>query len=347
MNEERTPPAQDDVDCVASYVEAITELQAEPFFASDEPRTISSQGDKHTYRIGNRFYFRSALITFRRIWMKGDAENFDHVCNVLTKFGTRLENINVQMARGLVRGEMNGTVKFPRPLGITASKLIDLWLNSVFAHSGLRGREKSRHEFDEMVRKHGQGAMEFAFRHLVWIIGLQYAGLGEIARSMLSEWQVQYALTPSFSLGSAFGTKHKERTKDGDLIVRQSSSQFFSEGTYEQQFSRVLGRHRFGNLKSALETLGFSTRELLKLVLKYEDYAEIVSQSIYDFRVVDPLPADAIYHKGLRFQAGLYDQKSRVTSRLEASYDDVVTDRVGLALLNQSLSEFRSQLMKE
>ena len=340
-------PTQDDVDCIASYVEAIAELEAEPFYASDEPRTVSSHGDKHTYRIGDRFYFRSALITFRRIWMKGDAENFDHICNILVKFGTALDKINVQMARGLVRGEINRMVKYPRDLGITAGELINLWLNSVFAHSGLRGREKSRHQFDELVQKHGQGAMEFAFRQSVWIIGLQYSGLAEIARSRLSEWNRQYAIAPSFSLGSAFGTKHKERTKDGDLIIRQSSSKFFSEETYEQRFSRVLARSRFYNLKSALETLGFSTLELLKLVLKYADYSEIVSHSIYDLNVVDHMPDDAAYHHGLRSQMGLYDQKSRATSRLEASYDAVTTDTLGLRMLNEALGELRLQLTAE
>ena len=340
-------PTQEEVDCVASYVEATAELKAEPFYASDEPRTISSHGEKHTYRIGDRFHFRSALITFRRIWMKGDAENFEHVCNILIKHGTPVERLNVQFARGLVRGETNRTVGFPRPLGIKSSKLVDLWLNSVFAHSGLRGQDKSRHEFDEMVEKHGQGAMEFAFRHSVWIIGLQYAGLGEIASSMLARWRKEHNLVPSFTVGSAFGTKLKERTKNGDLIIRQSSSQFFSEETYEQQFERVLGRSKFGNLKSALGALGFTTRELLKLVLKYDDYAKIVGQSIYEFRLVEAMPVEAVYHSGLRFQAGLYDHTSKTVSRLEASDDEIVTDAAGLALINNLLQTFKTELTRE
>ena len=77
-------PSQEEIDSVASYILAVDELKDEPFFSRDEPRTISSMGTKYqSFRLGDRFHFRSALITFRRIWMKGDAENFDRVCNIL------------------------------------------------------------------------------------------------------------------------------------------------------------------------------------------------------------------------------------------------------------------------
>jgi hypothetical protein len=78
-------PIQEEVDSIASYIEAVTELQTEPFFSRDEPRSIAGSGDKFTYRLGDRFHFRSALITFRRMGA-GSPENFDHVCNLMWKY---------------------------------------------------------------------------------------------------------------------------------------------------------------------------------------------------------------------------------------------------------------------
>ena|SRR5437763_8019684 len=111
-------PTQDEVDSLASFVEAIAELDSEPFFSRDEPRTLSISGDKFTYHLGDRFHFRSALITFRRIWMKGDAENFDHVCNVIWKFTTPPPNGFLSFIRDAVQKELDEEPRFPKPIDV-------------------------------------------------------------------------------------------------------------------------------------------------------------------------------------------------------------------------------------
>ena len=113
-------PTQDDVDSLASFVEAVGELDSEPFFSRDEPRKLSSSGDKFTYHLGDRFHFRSALITFRRIWMKGDAENFEHVCNVIWKFTTPPPNTFLAFIRDSIRKELDEEPQWPRPINVQA-----------------------------------------------------------------------------------------------------------------------------------------------------------------------------------------------------------------------------------
>lgn len=137
-------PTQDEVDSLASFVEAIAELANEPFFSRDEPRKLTHASGKFTYHLGDRFHFRSALITFRRIWMKGDAENFDHICNIIWKYSTPPPNDFLKFIRNSVREHLEQRPDWPRPIGITGRELVDLWLNAVFAHSGLSGRTKLR-----------------------------------------------------------------------------------------------------------------------------------------------------------------------------------------------------------
>jgi hypothetical protein len=61
---------QKDVDRVASFVEACFELGKEPFWGKDEKLGFQGAEDRWTFTFGDRFHFRSALISFRRLFMK-------------------------------------------------------------------------------------------------------------------------------------------------------------------------------------------------------------------------------------------------------------------------------------
>src|SRR6266404_4587645 len=78
---------QKDVDAVASFVEATNELNLEPFFGKDEQFSFSGMpGDgPATFHLGDRFHFRSALISFRRIWMPTEPSHWDNVISILTR----------------------------------------------------------------------------------------------------------------------------------------------------------------------------------------------------------------------------------------------------------------------
>jgi hypothetical protein len=110
--------------------------------------------------------------------------------------------------------------------------------------------------------------------------------------------------------------------------------------------SAMLERHRFGNLKSAFELLGFNNRELLKLVLAYNDFSDIAGESIYQFEIVERLPDNDSPQRNLRSCMSFYDEKTGPVSQLISSYERVQTAAAGLSFLNQLLLEFREQLVK-
>ena len=67
-------------------MEACAELDREPFFGPDEKRVLTVEGDRISCILGDRFHFRSALISFRRIWMPKEPSHVHSVADT-TAFG--------------------------------------------------------------------------------------------------------------------------------------------------------------------------------------------------------------------------------------------------------------------
>ena len=78
------PVDQKCVDQIASFVEACAELKNEPFFGKDEKLSFRSSGNRWTFTFGDRFHFRSALISFRRLWINRSPINVLDDCVVVT-----------------------------------------------------------------------------------------------------------------------------------------------------------------------------------------------------------------------------------------------------------------------
>src|SRR5262249_13351287 len=74
---------QKEVDRLASFIEACGELEKEPFFGRDEKLSFRSAGQVSTFTFGDRFHFRSALISFRRLWMPREPSHWEKVVSVL------------------------------------------------------------------------------------------------------------------------------------------------------------------------------------------------------------------------------------------------------------------------
>ena len=78
--------AQQDVDAVASFVEASNELDVEPFFGKDEDFSFNGPADgPATFYLGDRFHFRSALISFRSYTMPFEPSHWRNVVEILTR----------------------------------------------------------------------------------------------------------------------------------------------------------------------------------------------------------------------------------------------------------------------
>src|SRR6202042_2281941 len=131
-------PSQHEIDRVAIYVEAARELRHEPLFGKDENRSFQNAGTQYTFELGDRFHFRSALVTFRRIWMSKEPSHFYSCYNALARSCDADERNLLNSWRERVRQIEDEKAAFPgKPpliLPVSNRELIDLWLNAVFAH---------------------------------------------------------------------------------------------------------------------------------------------------------------------------------------------------------------------
>jgi len=164
-----TAPSQREVDCVASLVEACGELEREPFFGKDEKLgSRTGPGNATTYAMGDRFHFRSALISFRRIWMKHEASHWENVVKILRQ--SNFPSAIVVFADHEATEIAAKCAQESWPTRMNSKVVINLWLNTVFAHDGLTGTTR-RADFETAVAMYGHAQFEYAFRLSVKFFG--------------------------------------------------------------------------------------------------------------------------------------------------------------------------------
>jgi hypothetical protein len=313
----RSAITQKDVDAVASFIEAANELDLEPFFGKDEQFSFSGTAEgPATFYLGDRFHFCSALISFRRIWMPSEPSHWRNVVEIITRDGMPLEISN----NARVQGEVIETL-VSRKAGflkdITGTQVIELWLNTVFAHGGVAGRNKRR-DFEFAVEKHGQGRFEYSFRTLVEWTGGAFRFLSKnAAKPALAYFNDQLSLRASFRIDAAFGKKRKEVTKTGDTIIRQASSEHFTEETFEQRFQRILKRRNFDTLNNIVKAFDRTTVELVRALFASTSFGQFVRKLDGDLETTtENLLDDAVMRKAFSeegFSAGCGVQEGAST----------------------------------
>lgn len=332
-------PVQHDVDCIASFVEACGELEREPFFGKDEQ--LGSQtgpGKAKTYTMGDRFHFRSALISFRRIWMQKEASHWKRVVQTLrrTNVPPEITTFSDHEAANIV-----ATCKRDAwPTTLKTREVIDLWLNTVFAHGGITGSTK-RSDFDTAVTTYGHAQFEYAFRLSVKFLGGHFMNLSRLAaQRALEHYRTANRLTPAFKVGAAFGSQRRERTADGHIIIRQSSSEFFTEESIAERFTRILGRPAHKDIKYVLDHLDCTPTERLRATLGARTIAELLTLLEGQLRVTAMSSADFEDKPGIYTSAGLAGK------RLNIFIDNIVeTHDLGVKTLNKKLAALQADLL--
>ena len=335
------PVDQKSVDQVASFVEACEELKKEPFFGKDEKLSFRSSGNRWTFTFGDRFHFRSALISFRRLWMPTEPSNWIEVVEILKNpdlpKGTILSaEYHEKNIRAVICREAHWlNLKMP------SSRIIDLWLNTVFAHGGLEGKNK-RSDFEATVDQYGHAVFEFCFRSLVREIGHEFLNLSSMAAKPALDFYSQNAgLSPSFRIGAAFGEKRKEQTKEGHLVIREGSSEFFSEETLEEKFNRILERYENREIQFVFKNLDVSVNELLRVTLNNVSLAQLLAALDGRLEIKALKFGEIKPQEG--FRAGWAINRSPINV-----FDDcvVITDEEAVKVLDIALGKFRQQLLK-
>jgi hypothetical protein len=345
---------QKEVDAVASLVEAAGELDLEPFFGVDEPFTTTSGSSEYRiiYQLGDRFHFRSALISFRRIWMPTEPSHWRKVSRILSQAEIpgpirTQASLQAQIIENFIRGRGPRTDK-----EMERDKIVDLWLNTVFAHGGVAGRNK-RSDFEAAADKYGQGRFEFEFRMCVKLAGEMFRALSKnAAKPALDVFKDQLSLQPSFRIGAAFGTKRKEVTKHGELIIRQASSEHFSEETFEERFHRILRRRHFQSFAFLLPRFDLTPVDILKAVVTATSFVAFVEKLGGSLEVTEGEGADGGIHEKLPdgFSGFMtIEDDSRPCGRILISRQGKIfrTTPRAVIVLDRALVRFKEELLAD
>lgn len=214
------------------------------------------------------------------------------------------------------------------PTNMTAERIIELWLNTVFAHGGIKGKNKRAH-FEAAVEVHGHAAFEFACRQAVRMIGTHFINLSQqAARPVLEHFKATVGISPSFRIGAAFGAKIRERTTDGHLIIRQASSEFFQEESMADRLTRVLRRAEHRDLKNVLDVIEASPTEMLRAVLLRDSLPGVLEELDGVMRLAST-EGNPIDRPGMRSSSGI--GSSRVNVYVN---NTIETDSIGASALN-------------
>jgi hypothetical protein len=282
-------PSQVEIDLLAVFIETAEELRREPFFDLYEtPRWTSQQDKLVVMEFGDRFHFRSALIPFRRLWRKGEDSYYSDILRLIAKHNPSAAPFAQSYSDAHRHFEEKPS--HPPHVTLTGKEVIDGWLYSVFVHTNIkRSRAKigdyDRRDFERNVQRFGQAWYEYAFRETVRHVGWLYFNiLDHLAKPLLHDWSIAN-LKPSFQMMDAFGMAKREKTPDGTVIIRRSSSLYGIDETLIQKFFRLL--RRFRSLEGILDSLQMSNEELLKAFIEAPTVRNLITSAGYELHLAE------------------------------------------------------------
>jgi len=177
-------------------------------------------------------------------------------------------------------------------------------------------------------------------------LGFEYINIANLAaKPALDHLKREIGLSPSFKIGSAFGIKRKEKTPEGHIIIREGSSEFFSEETFEERFSRIAARQENKELAFVLQNLDRTTTEQLRGILNCTSIEDLISH-LGGNLTVEPTDLNKLPDlPGFRASGGVTN--GRASSRVNVCDDcQVRTDDNGVAGLTAALLSFKKQLLE-
>jgi hypothetical protein len=342
-------PSQHDANCLAVFIEAVDELKREPFFSPDDKPNISIQGNVKKADFGDRTHFRSALITFRRMWMEKEASFFPYICNLIKRFESE-PAIRFIDNTIMVHYKHYIDVRF---LGIPLSgkEIVDLWLNGVFAHTNIKnpaGRP-GRIQFEEAVKKYGATHLEFICRTTIKSAGFCYFNLLTLAKRTLKRWDEDYGIKPHFEISAPFGKAQVESNDDGFIVTRKPSTEHSANETEEQKAGRFLRRDEFQTLAKVVKALDLGADIFLASLKVSTSYEGFLQSAGYRLEIKENVTAqDFVSEMGQHGVIAIIpDHYYSIQSNLLTvvhSNRSVITNSFTIQHFNQQFADLRVQI---
>lgn len=174
QNSHLTP---EEFDAISKYVAVADELSHEPFLSEDNCDTIIHFPDsgKRIVRFGHPAFLKSAILPFRKLWMKNEPCNFEAIRDIVFKHFSELKIDEWLYLKNFhshyyEQHENSLMQRVPEALitnkVITVRDLIDIWLYTHAIHTGKSARTGrfTLSDFDAVDQKAGRAVFEQEFR---------------------------------------------------------------------------------------------------------------------------------------------------------------------------------------
>jgi len=255
-------PTPNEVEAIAKYAVVADELEHEPFMSPDSHDGLVFVGaeKKMHARFGHPAFLKSALMPFRKLWMRSEPCHFATVRDLLFElFGEKTRPADfltpqVSAYRLFYEGPHERSLAEPlEPLLATqkvktVEDLINVWLNTHVVHTGKTerlGRFELK-DFDEVLAQAGRARFEAKFRTSLHLIGYNsYLSLNRVLVRPIFSRLLQLGYTPSFETRAAL--KFGPYPKQEDEIRLDDPFWHLDKESEEETFDRLLKRDQFSN----------------------------------------------------------------------------------------------------
>jgi hypothetical protein len=345
---------QEEIDAVALYVEAAEELRNEHFFSEDEHIILSGINPSCPFpeqaTFGLPEHLKSALAPFRRLWMRTELTHFGKVHGILCRECPEEPLRNYIKSLGRAFREAKRRWSVPPGLATTAIKpegIIDIWLNTRFAHVGSSARagEFERQDFDKLQASIGAARFEFLFRLTVREIGVIFINLLPVAMAALAYWKEREGKAPSVSIATPFGGHGTQKAADGSWISRNAPTQ----ETLDQKLQRLLKRQRFDHLRTFIELLLPRCHEedvklclSARTVVDCETIQVLMDRLQIDIENLEGMPAAGSFEAGTTFAAS---PGGSIISAYRMRDGKIAVTKDGIPFFGQMYAQLRQLLL--
>jgi len=342
-------PKQAELDAVAHFVEATSELRSSPFFV-EEYRSLSismREGDPKD-KIQGQFpdpnVIRSVLVPFRRLWHQNEPCQYAKVAKILKRYVPEFRGFLDSLALDGDRSVLRQMPWF-KDITLSLTDVIDVWLNTRYHHVGKsprRGRF-TRADFDQLNDGIGPVLFEFYFLSAVHEAGIAFFNTLQCAESFLRGF-AKRGLTPSFALEPHPAEVNVQRRTPGFTPAAD---------TPEQRVWRLRRRRHYDGLNYFLSVTQMPDVSVARFLNECSSFDEFVDRSGTTMEKVEDI--GAIDKEDCTHFGGCIDNHPTAMRNRRSRRGFVARRRDGallwgeeyLPVLRDQYIEFRAAFLKE
>ncbi len=347
-------PTQEEVDCLAHFVEASRELRKCPFFIEEFRNiSISWRGEFSGKNVTGSFpepsHVSAMLIPFRRLWQKREPCHFGRVANILKKYLSEQRSL-IDFVLFSDRTASAASIPFLQGVSVPPSVVVDMWINTRYMHTGKSARQgqHTRDDFEDHEQRMGKVLFEFYFLSAVHEIGLCFLNLQGWCERLLATCASK-SLHPSFS----FRLDDASPPASIPAISRQTPGFGIPEDTPATRLWRLCRRQRYNGMAGFLGLLGYSHEQISEHMSKAPSFDALV-QSL-GLNVVQEADVAALNTDEIDLLKVAFDPHEVVckTGRLRKGFGARRRDGTLVwygdyaAILSDQYSEMRSLLLRQ